>query len=154
MLLLEKIQFLSSEFPFLSHLQVFSHEISPVGCLKYPYNYFSSHYCFLVIVVMLILVLFVLFLVAVISLSLFFFLWSLWVIILMNLCYHQCWQVLFLLFLTHIVCLGHLLDVQPYVSSLIFLFLGPFLEVFPLFTLRMVPSMLQGAYSFGEISAL
>ena len=59
-------------FPFISHVQVFSCEISLVFCLKYPYNYFSSYFGFLVIVVLLILVLFELFQIAVISPSLFF----------------------------------------------------------------------------------
>ena len=59
-------------FPFLRHAQTSSWEISLVCRFKYPYNCFSSHICFLVIVVLLILVLLVLFLVAVISLSLLF----------------------------------------------------------------------------------
>ena len=50
-------------FPFLSQVQIFWYEISLVCHLKCPYNCFSSHFCFLVIVVLLILVLFVLFLV-------------------------------------------------------------------------------------------
>ena len=59
-------------FPFLSHDKVFSDDISLVCCLKYPYNCFSSHFCFRVIVVLLILLLFVLFLFAVIGLFCFF----------------------------------------------------------------------------------
>ena len=61
------------KFPFLSHVQVFSCEISLVCRLKFPYNSFSSHFCSLLIVVLLILVLLVLFLVAISSLSLLFF---------------------------------------------------------------------------------
>ena len=57
-------------FPFLSSVQIFSCEISFVYQLKCPYNCFSSHFCFLVIVVLLILLLF---LVSVISFSLLFF---------------------------------------------------------------------------------
>ena len=47
-------------FPILSHVQVLSSEIYIVCRLKYPYNWFSSHFCFLVIVVLLILVIFLL----------------------------------------------------------------------------------------------
>ena len=57
---------------------------------------FSSHYWFLVRIVLLIL-LFVLFLVAAISLSLLFFLCRHQVIILMYQCYPLCWWVFFLL---------------------------------------------------------
>ena len=55
-------------FPFLSHVHVFSCDISLVILLKRPQNYFSSHFCFLVIVVPLVFVLVVLFLVVAISL--------------------------------------------------------------------------------------
>ena len=34
-------------FPFLSHIDVFSCEISLVCCLKYPYRCFSCHFTFL-----------------------------------------------------------------------------------------------------------
>ena len=64
------------KFPLLSYVQ-FSCEISFACRLKYPYNCFSFHFCFLVIVVLLIMVLFVLFLVAVVSLFLLFFMLSL-----------------------------------------------------------------------------
>ena len=67
------LQLVEIQFPFLSHVQVFSREISLVCHLKYPYNYLSSHFWFLVIFVLLILVLLVLFLVAVINLSSLFF---------------------------------------------------------------------------------
>ena len=46
-------------FSFLINVQVFSCEISLVCRLKCPNNCFSSHLCFLVIVVLLILVLYV-----------------------------------------------------------------------------------------------
>ena len=49
--------------PFLDHVLIFSFVISSVCLLKYTYNCFSFHFCFLVIVV---LVLFMLFRVAVI----------------------------------------------------------------------------------------
>ena len=52
-------------FPFLSQDQVFSWEISLVYRLKYSHNFFSSDFCFQVIVVLLIIMLF---LIAVISL--------------------------------------------------------------------------------------
>ena len=54
-------------FPFLSHVQVFSYEISLVCRLKCPYCCFTSHFCFLVIFVLLMLVMFVLFLNALIT---------------------------------------------------------------------------------------
>ena len=60
-------------FFFLSHVQVFSCEISLVCRGKYSYNCFSSHFCFLVIVGLLIHVLLVLFLIAVISISLYYY---------------------------------------------------------------------------------
>ena len=54
-------------FPFRSHFQVFSCEISVVFCLKRLYFCFFSYFCFLVIFVLLLLVVSVLFLVDVIS---------------------------------------------------------------------------------------
>ena len=131
-LLLEGIQFLSS-FPFLSHVQVFSCEISLVCRLKYPYSCFSSHFCFLVIFVLLMFVLSVLFQVIVNSLPR-RFLCSLLVIVSMHRRSLECWQVLFLLiFLTRTVCLRHRWDVRPYASSWVFPFSISFLEVlFPL----------------------
>ena len=54
----------------------------------------------------------------------------------------QCWRVLFLLFLAHIVCLYHFWDIRPYSSSWVFLFAGSFVKVLPLSTWRMVPSIL------------
>ena len=53
-------------FPFLSYIHVFSCEMSLVIRLNSPSSCFSSHFCFLVIVVLLVLMLSVLFLVAVI----------------------------------------------------------------------------------------
>ena len=66
-------------FPFLSHVQVCSFEMSLVSHLKYLYSCFSSHFCFcfLVISVLLILMLSVLFLVAVIIFPLHFSMQSL-----------------------------------------------------------------------------
>ena len=52
-------------FPFLSHVQVFSCKMLLIS----PSSYFSSHFGFLIIVVLLVLVLSVMFLVAIISLS-------------------------------------------------------------------------------------
>ena len=44
------------KFSFFSHVQIFSCEISPVCCLKYPYScFFFSHFCFLIFVVFLML---------------------------------------------------------------------------------------------------
>ena len=77
----EGIQFFFEGFPFLSHVQIFSCEISLVCHLKYPHSF--SHFCLLCIIVQFMLVLFALFLVAVIS---FFcsFICNLRIIMLMN----------------------------------------------------------------------
>ena len=108
------------------YVQVFLCEISIVCCLKYPYCYFSSHFCFLVIVVLLIFVLFVLFLVALVFH--YSFLCSLRVIVSMYRRYFSCWRVNFLiLFLTHWICQYHFCDVRPYASTWVFLFSCPFL---------------------------
>ena len=81
--------------------------------------------------------------------------WSLWLVSLWSfLCslrivsMHPCClrsrQVHFLiLFLTYIVCLCHLSDVRPYAWLLVFLLSGPFAEVLPSSTSRIVPSILQ-----------
>ena len=61
------------KFPFRSHTHVFSREILSVYHLKCTYIYFSSHFCFLVIVNMFVLILSQQLLAVVISLSLFFF---------------------------------------------------------------------------------
>ena len=58
---------------FLGHAHIFSCEISLVCCLKYPYSYFSPHFCFLINIVLFVLMLSVLLLSFVISFSLFFF---------------------------------------------------------------------------------
>ena len=58
-------------FPFCSYDKVLSCEISFACRLKYQFSCFSSHFCFLLIVVLMILVLLVFFLVSVINL--FFF---------------------------------------------------------------------------------
>ena len=53
---------------FLSHVLVFSYDMLFISCLKRPESWFSSHFCFQVIVIRLVIVLSVLFLMAVISL--------------------------------------------------------------------------------------
>ena len=58
-------------FPFLSCVQAFWCEISLVSRLKYPYSCFSSHFCFLALVVQFIILLFILFLDAIIGLVVF-----------------------------------------------------------------------------------
>ena len=66
------------KFSFCSHIRVFSCEISPFCHLKYPYNCFSLHFCFLVYVfILFVLILSVLLLSTVIHLSLFFLMLSL-----------------------------------------------------------------------------
>ena len=55
-------------FSILSHVQVFSSEISLVCRLKYPYSCFYSHFTFLVIFVQMMFILPACFLVTVISL--------------------------------------------------------------------------------------
>ena len=112
-------------FPFLSHVHVFTCEISFVCHLKYSYSYFSFNFRFLVFVVVLfIFVLLVLFPAVVISLS-FPFKCNLGVLILMDPRNLQCWRVLFLfLFLTHIDCLSHILDVRPWALSSTFFVFG------------------------------
>ena len=131
-------------FPFLSHVQVFSGEISLVCRLKWTYNNLSSHFRFLVIFALLMFVLFVLSRRGnQSSPALFYAVFS--SLYSMHRRYLECWQVGFLLlFLTHIVCLSHLWDVRPYASSWVFLFSGSFIEVFLSSTLRMVPSILRG----------
>ena len=56
------------KFPFLSHVQVLSCEMLFISRLNRPLSCFSSHFCFLVIVILLSIVLSVSFLVAVMSL--------------------------------------------------------------------------------------
>ena len=132
-------------FPFLSHIHVFSCEMSLANCLKWPYSFFSSHFCFRDIFVLLMFVLSVLFLVALISLPL-HFLYILRVVVSMHWCYLEWWHVLILLlFLTHTVSLRHLWVVRPYASSWVFLSSVPFVEVLLSSTLRMDSSILRGA---------
>ena len=70
------------------------------------YSCFSSHFCFLVFVILFVLMLLVLLLAALILCS---FLYNLRVLIWMHLCYLQWWWILFLLlFLTHRVCLCYI----------------------------------------------
>ena len=98
-------------FPFHSHFQVFSREISPVCRLKRPYSYFSSHFLFLVIFIQLMHMLHVLFLLAVISL--FFALFSVVFVSSIN-ASTLSWMLasFFLLFLTHTLCLRHFRNVM------------------------------------------
>ena len=88
-------------FPFLSHVHVFSWEMSVVCRLNRPKRCFSFYFCFVVISVLLILVSSILFLVAVISPTPLSFLCSLRVIP---------WLLLLLLLLLILTCvLFHLL---------------------------------------------
>ena len=139
MLISEKIQFLS--------LNV---SLSKFSCVRFRlfvagniYVIVFPHFRFLIILVLWILVLSLLFLLGVISHSLFFSRQPL------NHCTNastvsSVLQVFFLLFLTHIACQRHLKNVRPCASSWLFLFPGLFVEVLPLSTLRMVPSILRG----------
>ena len=113
-------------FPFLSHVQVFSCDVSLVPLLKYLFSCFSSYFYFLVFFFfLLMLALSILFLQAVSSLLHFVKNSS-------SLCIKPSF------FFTHIVCLHRFWDVKPYVSSLVSLFFGPFLKVPPSFTSRTV----------------
>ena len=99
-------------FPFLSHVQLFSCEIS-LCRLKYPYSCFSFHAYFLVIVISLIIVLF---LFAVIALFYVVFESSYRCIgPLLNACEPAS---------SFFSCLCHLWDVKSYALSLVFLFSG------------------------------
>ena len=112
-------------FPFLSHVLVFPCEMSSVCRLKYPYSCFSSHTCF-VVIVLLNFMLSMLFLVTVIRLSLLFWMHS---------SGPRGWRVFYLLlFLIHIVYV---------ISSLAFLSSGPFVWGLPSSISRMVPIILQ-----------
>ena len=128
-------------FPFLSHVKVFSCENSLVCRLKCPYSCFSSHFCFLVIIIILMLVLSLLFLIAVISLPQ-HFLCSLVVAASIHRHYLEYWYILFLLFLIHIDFLCYLPGLRPN-ESWFFLFPGPFVEVLPSPTSRMVRSIFR-----------
>ena len=118
-------------FPFLSHVPVFSSEISLVCRFRYPYSsFFFPPICLLVIFVLLIIVLFVLFLVAAILVFLgsFFFMNSMKrrIDAILNVGESSSSN-----FSRHVLCPCHLLDVWPYTSSLVFLFYGPLVEVLP-----------------------
>ena len=92
------------KFPFLSHVQDSSCAMLSTSRLKRPWSCFSSHFCFLVFLILLSIVLSVLFLMTVISPPS-YFLCSLRVVVLMCQRCLRCWQVLFFpLFLVHIVC--------------------------------------------------
>ena len=78
--------------------------------------------------------------------SSFVFLCNFLVVVSIHWYYRQCWCVLFLLFLTHIVIL-HFLDIRPYSSSWVFLFSNPFIKVLLTSTLRIVPSILREGQS-------
>ena len=98
------------KFPFLSHVQVLSCEMLFISRLKRPWSCFSSHFCFLVFVILLSIVL-----------SVRVFLCSLRVVVWMCQRCLRCWQVLFLpLFLVHIVRPRRLWDVMPCAWSLVF----------------------------------
>ena len=80
---------------------------------------------------------------AVINLSLLFLCIS-WVLVLIHQRNPQCWRVLFfLLFLTHIVGLCHLLGVRPCEQSSVPLFIGTSVCILSLSLLRMVLGILQ-----------
>ena len=128
-----------------------SFEILLVCCLKSSLTYFSSHFCFRVIIV----VFFVLFPVAVNDLSL-LFLCSLRVVVSIHL---ECWRVLFfLLFLIHIVSLCHFRDTRPFCIVITSLFSDLFAESlqFPLQKLSRVSNEgdCSGFYTFDDISAI
>ena len=55
-----------------------------------------------------------------------------------------CESFFFFLFMTHIVYLCHFSDIRLYAPSLVFLFSGPFMEVLPPFTLRIVSRISRG----------
>ena len=117
--------------------------------LKYAYNYFSSHFCFLGFVVLLfvhkLFLSILLLLTAAISLSLLFsgYTQSPWIV-----ASTQFWMQtshLPLSFSTHKVCLYHLSEVKPCASSSITLFFDPFVIVLLSSISRKVQSTLQGS---------
>ena len=142
-------------FPFLSYVQIFSCEISFIDT-------WNVHR-----VVFLHIFVFKLFLFCWFSCYLYCFWWvysvfvracvyNLQVFVSMHLHYLQCLQVLFLpLFLTHTICLW---DVEPYASPLAFLFSGPFVQVLPSSTLKLIPIPHKraslGVYPLDEIPAI
>ena len=99
------------KFPFLSHVNVLWCEMLFISRLKRPWNCFSSHFCFLVFVILLSIVLSVLFLMW--SVLFRVFLCSPRVVVWMCQRCLRCRQVHFLpLFLVHIVCPRRLWDVS------------------------------------------
>ena len=114
--------------------------MSLVSRLKRPKSCFSSHLCFLVIVVPLVLVSLV-FVSGGCDLFLCAFGCSLRVVVSMCQRCFQRWQVLFLpLSLTHIMSFW---EVMPYAWLLVFLFSSPFVQVLLWYTSRMIPSILR-----------
>ena len=91
--ILKEIQLLSWGFSFLPLVKIFLCAISSVCSLKYPYSYFSSHFCFLVSVIFVFVpILPELLLVGVISLAMLFL--SLHVLVLIPRLNPQRWWVL------------------------------------------------------------
>ena len=121
-------------FPFLSHIQVFSCEISPVCRLKNPCSCFSSYLCFVVFLVLFVLMLLVLLLASLICSLSYLMLFS---------GFHIDASMLSLILTTlsfldtYSQC--HLPDVRSCASSSIFLSSGSFVWVSLLSILRMVP---------------
>ena len=128
----------TTQFLFLSFVQVFSSTVSLIYRLKYPCSCFSFYFCFLAFVAFLFgLTLPYMLLAAVINYCLYVYLFGgvvlffgggsfCLVIILLRLHSAWYWRFLYLLFLTHIICQCHLFCVRPCVSSSIFLSLGWF----------------------------
>ena len=142
------------KFPFLCRVQVFPCEILLICRLKCPYSWFSSHFCFLVIIVFLILVFLVLFLVTVLNFSLLFFMKSSRHLIDISTLSSMLASLFLLLFLTHIICLYHLWNIKLYASSLVFLFGGQFVKVFSSSTLRFILSILRVGNAHGFIALM
>ena len=123
-------------FLFFSHVQVFLRKIPLVCCMKCPYSWFFSHFCFLVIFVLLMFVLSVLFVVTVINLPLLFL--SHYIDTLM-----LSWKLVNPLppfFDTYSMSLSSL---GCKAFFIVMNFLVPFTEVHLSFILRIVPSMLR-----------
>ena len=126
-LLLGEILFLSKNFLFLSHVQVFTKEILFISRLKNPielyfFPFLFPIYCHSVVHHY----------VSIVSHDCNQSSFGLFYVVLESLyrCLQHClqwWQVCFLPpFLIHIVCQLRLWDVMPYSCSLVFLFFGPF----------------------------
>ena len=126
---------------FLSNVHVFLFAISPVCLLKYPLFFFpflfsnfscssicSYNDCYWL--------LFEIFFRSFYCISQFIEIW--------HLRNPRCSQVLFLLFLTHTVCLCHFSRVSQCAWSSILMSFGPFFLVLPFTIVRIVPSILQG----------